>query len=276
MCRACVCERVLKPSHTYTHTHTQPAEAPLAADTGTAPADHSCLRLHGSSSAALPTLKHGQTYGEGAPLLSNRTLDGVHRPLCFSATYLCSPRPHSTGGPLHLTGGGKKKVGVCCSLVFRRRRRAQRSVLDGWLEGRLGAGEVPAGGGRRWRRRQISPDYPVHPGQYAFSFCSEFLKSTTAKEKEGGGQAREPPVRGYRGRVSSPLLWPTTLHRGVVGHCRAEPNSRGRLTRRRDRFISVFFRPESRLERTVFSRSATRLRGLLTSPCFLSRQRSPS
>lgn len=134
-------------------------------------------------------------------------------------------------------------MGVCCSLVFRRRRRAQRSVLDGWLEGRLGAGEVPAGGGRRWRRRQISPDYPVHPGQSAFSFCSEFLKNTTAKDKEGGRPDTGTPSKRVPGTgfFSATLPRPTTLHRGVVGQCRAEPNRRGRLTRRHDRFISFFF-----------------------------------
>lgn len=188
-------------------THWPSAEAPLAADTGTAPADHSCLRLNGSNTAALPTLKHGQAYGEGTPLLSNRALDGVHTTTFFRHV------PELSSSTLHRRASsfdrrGEKKVGVCCSLVFRRRRRrrALRSVLDGWLEGRLGAGEVPAGGGRRWWRRQISPDYSVHPGQSAFSFCSEFLKNTTATENEGGGQTREPPVRGYRGRVSSPLL----------------------------------------------------------------------
>lgn len=39
------------------------------------------------------------------------------------------------------------------------------SVLDGWLEGRLGAGEVSAGSGWRWWCREISPYYSIHPGQ---------------------------------------------------------------------------------------------------------------
>lgn len=110
-------------------------------------------------------------------------------------------------------------MGVCCSLVFRR-RRAQRSVLDGWLEGRLGAGEVPAGGGRRWRRRQIGPDYPVHSGQSAFSFCSESRKSTQLKRKaRHGSPSKRIPGTGF---FTATLPRPTTLHWGVVGECRAE------------------------------------------------------
>lgn len=118
----------------------------------------------------------------------------------------------------------KKKVGVCCSLVFRRRRRrrAQRSVLDGRLEGRLGAGEVSAGCGRRRRCRQISPDYPVYSGQCAFSlplnlafalifFFFLLIRKHSEREIEeekggGGGQTREP-----RKRIPGTLFFSSTL-----------------------------------------------------------------
>lgn len=60
------------------------------------------------------------------------------------AAHWCSGSSSSSG-----VGGGERSL----------------SVPDGRLEGRLGAGEVSAGRGRRRRCREISPDYPVYSGQ---------------------------------------------------------------------------------------------------------------
>uniref|UniRef100_A0A8C8DDD0 RAS related 2 n=1 Tax=Oryzias sinensis TaxID=183150 RepID=A0A8C8DDD0_9TELE len=49
-----------------------------------------------------------------------------------------------------------------CLLLTGVSAAAERSVLDGRLEGRLGAGEVSAGCGRRRRCREIGLDYPVY------------------------------------------------------------------------------------------------------------------
>lgn len=154
----------------------------------------------------MPTLKHGQAYGEGAPLLSNRALDGVHRPLCFSATYLCSLRPHSTGGPLHLTGGKKKKwvfAAHWCSGGGGERNEV--SSMAGWKDGSVQEKYrlVVVGGGGVGKSALTIQFIQVSPPS---AFAPNSLKTQPLKIKKGGGQTREPPVRGYRGRVSSPLL----------------------------------------------------------------------
>lgn len=66
----------------------------------------------------------------------------------------------STAGPLQFYSGGKSG----CLLLTGVSAAAERSVLDGRLEGRLGAGEVSAGCGRRRRCREIGLDYPVYSG----------------------------------------------------------------------------------------------------------------
>lgn len=170
----------------------------------------------------LSRLEHGQAYGEArvapGPLsyLSAHYTDYESFFFFFCGTHLRSFLRSllSTAGPRQFTG---KKVGVCCSLVFRqrrRRRRAQRSVLDGRLEGRLGAGEVSAGCGRRRRCREISPDHPVYPGQYASSLpvnsalalISLLVRKHGERAREVGGGRHGNPASGYRGLFSSPRL----------------------------------------------------------------------
>ena len=192
-------------------------------------------------------------------------------------------------------------MGVCCSLVFRqrqqqqqrrrrrRRRRAQLSVPDGRLEGRLGAGEVSAGRGRRRRCREISPDYPVYSGQCCCSglpwillLLSLWFHENTVKERKRrggkwGGQTRgaPPPRKRSPGSVLLLLSWGLQVSTGeggrvagwasewvgvLVGGCSAEVwvsliwwSKQGRtavtLTRRFFREIHFHFAAQASLKR---------------------------
>lgn len=62
-------------------------------------------------------------------------------------------------------------------------------VPDGWVEGRLGAGEVSAGGGWRWWCREICTNYPIHSGQKMLNVF--YLQIRNAIEFGGGGSYGE-------------------------------------------------------------------------------------
>lgn len=162
----CVCE---------THVHHQ-QRRPLRQTPVLAPADHSFLRVHSSNTAALLTLKHGQAYGEGTPLLSNRALDGVHRPVCFPPP-TCALFVQPSNLPQNLSsldGGGKKWVFAAhwCSGGGGGGERNEVSSMAGWKDGSVQEKYrlVVVGGGGVGKSALTIQFIQVSPSS-AFDFC---------------------------------------------------------------------------------------------------------